>query len=158
MKKVIMAQAGAVLLLVLVIVLLLWQKEPADLSLDVVEEQMNFASSSYAMEQAGAMRLKRAFGLNAAEYSEVLYYTPSNTMSVDEFLMIKVQDESQLETIRSAMENRLDAQQKAFDGYGTDQMALLDQAVIYQTGPYICFLVSEDAKQWRDTIKTILKE
>jgi hypothetical protein len=79
-------------------------------------------------------------------------------MSVEEFLMIKVENESQLESIRSAMENRLDAQQKAFDGYGTEQMTLLERAVIYQTGPYICFLVSEDANQWRDTIKTILKE
>jgi hypothetical protein len=158
MKKVIMAQVGAVLLLVLIIVLLLWQKEPADISLDVVEEQMGFDTSSYAMEKAGTMRLKRAFGINGADYDEVLYYTPSNTMSVEEFLMIKVENEGQLESIRNAMESRLETQQKAFDGYGTDQMALLEDAVIYQTGPYICFLVSEDANQWRDTIKTILKE
>jgi hypothetical protein len=158
MKKVIMAQVGAVLLLALMIVLLLWQKEPADISLDVVEKQMRFDTSSYAMEKAGTMRLKRAFGINGTDYDEVLYYTPSNTMSVEEFLMIKVENEDQLESIRNAMEDRLETQKKAFDGYGTDQLALLEDAVIYQTGQYICFLVSEDANQWRDTIKTILKE
>lgn len=158
MKKVIIAQVGAVLLLVLIAALLLRQKEPADLSLDEVEKQMDFSDSSYAMEKAGAMRFKRAFGMNAADYNEVLYYTPSNTMSVEEFLMIKVQDESQLESIRSALEQRLDAQKKAFDGYGTDQLALLKQAKIYQTGSYICFFVSEDAERWLDTVKTILKE
>lgn len=158
MKKVILAQISAIVILVLIIIAFLWQTEPADISLDIVEERLNLSTSGYEMEKAGAMRLKRAYGINAADYEEILYYIPSNTMSVEEFLMIKVQDESQLDTVQEALESRLASQKKAFDGYGTDQTALLENAVIYQTGAYICLFVSEDAAVWRDTVKNILKE
>lgn len=158
MKKVILPQIGAVLILVLLIAAFMYQTEPADIALDTIEERMSLNTAEYEMEKAGAMRLKRALGINAADYREVLYYTPSNTMSVEEFLMIKVWDESQLDTVQDAVEERLASQKKAFDGYGTDQTELLKNAVIYQTGPYICFFVSEDAPFWLDIVKNILKE
>lgn len=158
MKKVISAQISAVLILVLIITVLLWQSEPADIPLDTIEEQLELNTSDYEMEKAGAMRLKRAYGINAADYEEVLYYIPSNTMSVDEFLIIRLSDESQLDSVQEAIENRLAAQKKAFDGYGTDQTALLENAVIYQTGTYICLFISEDATAWYKAVKKLLKE
>ena len=158
MRKVIISQIVAVLVLAAIIVCLLWRSEPADVPLSDIESELAFSSSGYQLEKAGAMRLKRAYGINAADYKEVLYYIPSNTMSVDEMLIVKLADSSQQASVLAAIESRLEVQKKAFDGYGTNQFDILKGAVVYTTGDYVCLFVSEDAGKWRDTVKSVLKE
>ena len=110
------------------------------------------------MEKAGEMRFKRAFGLNAADYQELLYYTPDNTMSVNEYLLLRVKDEAQLTEIRAGIERRLETQKKNFDGYGTDQTELLNKAKIWSAGPYIAFIVSREADAQLDFTADMLEE
>ena len=155
MKKVFLAEAAAVLVLAAVMVLLLYKKTPADVPLSEVQSALTENCTLPEMEQAGDMRLKRAFQLNAADYAEYLYFAPDNTMSVNELLIVKCRDESQLSFITEAFESRLTVQKKNFDGYGTDQTALLNSAKTGFDGLYAYFCVGADADQWLKTAKSV---
>ena len=155
MKKAVFIEAVFVLLLALVMVLLLWKKELKDVPLSEVDAAFTAEYDLTGMEKGGAMRLKRAFSLNADDYEEVLYYTPDNTMSVNEFLVIKLKEESQADAVLAGLNSRLETQKKSFDGYGTDQTELLNHAVIYTEGRYLCFFVGREADRWLETVKKV---
>ena len=153
MKKIMLTMVLSVLVLAGLMVLFLYQKPPKDIALGDIEKVFLEEYSIDGMEKAGDMRMKRAFGLNAADFEEYLYYTPDNTMSVNELLIVKLRDESQADNVLSAMESRLNTQKKNFDGYGTNQTDLLNHAKVFGEGRYVCFLVSEDVDGWYDTVR-----
>jgi len=154
-KKVLLFEALAVLLLAGVMALLLYRKAPADVPLSSVEEAILSKHELSGMEKAGDMRMKRAFGLNSADYEEVLYFAPDNTMSVSELLILKCRDESALAGVTEAFQSRLDVQKKNFDGYGTDQTELLLHARIGSAGPYAWFIVGREADQLLETVQSV---
>ena len=139
-------------------ILLLSGNKTKDVPLSQVDAAFSAEFSLEGMEKAGEMRFKRSFGLNAAEYEDVLYYTPDNTMSVNEFLVVRMKDESQLAEVRAGLEARLATQKKNFDGYGTDQTALLNNAKIWTAGPYAVFIVSRDADAQLTFVEDLLQE
>ena len=155
MKKAVFIEAVFVLLLALVMVLLLWKKELKDVPLSEVDAAFTAEYDLTGMEKGGAMRLKRAFSLNADDYEEVLYYTPDNTMSVNEFLVIRLKEESQADAVLAGLNSRLETQKKSFDGYGKDERELLNHAVIYTDGRYLCFFVGREADRWLETVKKV---
>lgn len=50
-------------------------------------------------------------------------------MSVNEILVVKVKDKSQVEDVEKAVEERLSTQKKSFEGYGVKQTRLLHSAI-----------------------------
>lgn len=148
MKKVFLAEALLVLLLAAVMVLLLYKKEPKDVPLEQVREAVLAECDLDGMEEAKDMRLKRAFGLNVSDYAEYLYFAPDNTMSVNEFLIVKTSDPSQLPAVRAGIEARLASEKKSFDGYGVNQTELLNNAKIVEDGPYLVFSCGEHAEDF----------
>ena len=153
MKKVLLFEALAVLLLAGIMALLLHQKTAADIPLQEVDAAIQTQYALDGMEQAGEMRMKRAFTLNASDYAEFFYYAPDNTMSVNEILIVKCLDEASVPGVLSAMSSRLETQKKNFDGYGTDQTELLNHALTGSEGVYVWFMVGQDASSWLDTAK-----
>ena len=157
-RKVFFAELIAVLALAAVMFLLLYKKEPKDVSLTAVDDMFIRSFSTEGMEPARDMRFKRSYGLNAADYEEVLYYVPDNTMSVNEFLIVKCFDSTDTADVVSACEERIAAQKRSFDGYGTNQTALLNQAELYVSGRYVCLFVSEHAAEWLSAVKKVWGE
>ncbi len=158
MRKVIFAEFIAILALAGVMFLLLYKKDPKDVSLTDVDDMFIRSFSTEGMEPARDMRFKRSYGLNAADYDEVLYYVPDNTMSVNEFLIVKCFDTTDTADVVSACEGRIAAQKRSFDGYGTNQTALLNQAELYVSGQYVCLFVSEHAAEWLSAVKKVWGE
>ena len=158
MRKIFFAEFIAVLALAGVMFLLLYKKGPKDVALTSVDDMFIRSFSTEGMEPAQDMRFKRSYGLNAADYEEVLYYVPDNTMSVNEFLIVKCFDPADTDTVVSACEERIAAQKRSFDGYGTNQTALLNQAELYVSGRYVCLFVSEHAAEWLSAVKKVWGE
>ena len=48
------------------------------------------------------------------------------------------------QAVKDAIESRLDTQKKSFDGYGVDQYAMLEKAVVEVQGNYILLVVAND--------------
>ena len=55
--------------------------------------------------------------------------------------------------LKDAAENRVQSQEKAFDGYGTNQMKLLANAVIETKGNYLFYCVAENPGKYEEVFR-----
>ena len=92
--------------------------------------------------------IRRFYGLDPSAYEACILYYPTTNMMAEEVLIVKLKDVSQQETVRAAMEARIQTQKNTFEGYGVEQFQLLSSnAVIEVRGNYILFVVSETSAQ-----------
>lgn len=97
------------------------------------------------MQEADAQLIKRLYGVNPADYEGCALFAPVSNMDAEELLLVKLSDLSQRDALTAAVEQRLQTQKNAFDGYGAAQFALLnDHAAVEVRGNYILFVVSEN--------------
>ena len=155
--KIVIAEIIFLVILGGIIAYTLYDRTPEDVSLSDIAEDFEAEFDTSCMQKSGAMRIKRAFGINPSDYEDYLYYMPANTMDVDELLIVKTGDESLNDALVRAVNERLDSQKKTFDGYGTDQLDILKGAQIFTAGQYVCFMVSGEADRWLDFIKQEIK-
>jgi hypothetical protein len=108
--------------------------------------------------QADAMGLRKYYGLDANDYEDVLLYLPSSNMDAAELLLVVMKDEDQAEAVLDAMNSRLEQQKKAFEGYGVEQMGILNQAVICVEGRYGLLAVCENADGVKSAFDGVIEE
>ena len=51
-----------------------------------------------------------------------------------------------MELIRQAAEKRVDTQKNNFEGYGPEQLKLIEKHVLRESDPYVLFVISKDAE------------
>lgn len=153
-----MIQLAAVAVLLLFIVALMREKKPVDIPLFEVESRILNQASLSGMVKSDNLRFKRAYGLNAEDYQELLYYEPETNMDVAELLIVRVADSTQVSALETAMEKRIAVQQKNFDGYGTDQIDTLQDARIYSNDLYVCLVIAKDSPALLDIIRSVVEE
>lgn len=96
------------------------------------------------------MVVKERFGLEANAFNALVYYGPDSNMDAAELLLVDMKDTSQKETVTDAIQKRIDYQKTCFEGYGVDQMELINQAKTVVYGHYVLFIVSKDSQPARD--------
>ena len=96
------------------------------------------------------MVVKERFGLEANAFNALVYYGPDSNMDAAELLLVDMKDTSQKETVTDAIQKRIDYQKTCFEGYGVDQMELINQAKTIVYGHYVLFIVSKDSQPARD--------
>ena len=69
----------------------------------------------------------------------------TKAMDAEELLIVQLKDVSQQETVKAAIDARLETQKNSFEGYGVEQYALLEKSVVDVEGNYILFVVNEQA-------------
>ena len=109
-----------------------------------VQEAVISAADLTPMAEGDNQTFKRLYGLSASDYENVLLYYPTTNMGAEELLLIPLKDLSQQQAVKDAIESRLDTQKKSFDGYGVDQYAMLEKAVVEVQGNYILLVVAND--------------
>lgn len=109
-----------------------------------VQEAVISAADLTPMAEGDNQTFKRLYGLSASDYENVLLYYPTTNMGAEELLLIQLKDLSQQQAVKDAIESRLDTQKKSFDGYGVDQYAMLEKAVVEVQGNYILLVVAAD--------------
>ena len=96
------------------------------------------------------MVVKERFGLEANAFNALVYYGPNSNMDAAELLLVDMKDTSQKENVTDAIQKRIDYQKTCFEGYGVDQMELINQAKTVVYGHYVLFIVSKDSQPARD--------
>ena len=109
-----------------------------------VQKAVISAADLTPMAEGDNQTFKRLYGLSASDYENVLLYYPTTNMGAEELLLIQLKDLSQQQAVKDAIESRLDTQKKSFDGYGVDQYAMLEKAVVEVQGNYILLVVAND--------------
>lgn len=82
--------------------------------------------------------------------SSYIYYKSDDIMDVRELLIAKALDDAEMDTLQEAVQKRLDRQIDIFSGYGTNQLDLLQHAVVMQRGNYCFYAVGDEAQQWQE--------
>ena len=136
----------AAVLLALVYLLILFggnstsTAEPADVAAAVTA-----AVDTTNMLEADNQMIKRLYDLDINSFESCILYYPATNMMAEELLLVKLSDTAQQETVRAAVEARLQTQKTTFEGYGVEQYDLLSNyAVIEVRGNYVLFIVSKD--------------
>ena len=130
-----------VVLLIIYVVFLVTREGDNTVSVDTIEKNITKAVKLEGTTQD----LKKYYSLNANDYEGISLYIPDDVMSVNEILVIKVKNESQIETVEKAVESRVNTQEKNFEGYGVEQTKLIHAAIIETRGRYVLLAVSKDA-------------
>lgn len=104
------------------------------------------AADRTPMSEGDNQMLRRLYGLDPESLEGSMLYYPTSSMAVEEILLVKLADTAQGDAVRSAMEARVASQRSSFEGYGPDQVALLDRSVIEVRGNYAILIVAEDTE------------
>lgn len=108
----------------------------------IFEEQLSKSSSSRALT---------LFGISASDVEEAAYYAASAAVA-EEVLVVKASSSSAVSSIKSAMESRRSTQIEDYADYVPKEVAKLESAVIYTSGDYIVFCVSNNNSSASSTI------
>lgn len=76
-------------------------------------------------------------------------------MSVDEVLVVKA-NSSEASAYLEAAQAHLESQKNIFEGYGTDQMALLGEASVEKRGAYVWYFCGENAQELRQALLSMI--
>lgn len=143
------------LILVFVVVLMFYMSGSSK-PFDEVEESVEKVLDTENLVKQEASKFKRNFGLNAADYDGVMYYSSGFSISADEVLMIKVKDSEQIQEITSAIEKRIESRKNDFEGYAPEEVKLLEDAVQSVRGNYVFFAAAPDAETYLKTFGSSL--
>ena len=77
-------------------------------------------------------------------------------MSVDEVLVVKANSSSEASAYLEAAQAHLESQKNIFEGYGTDQMALLGEASVEKRGAYVWYFCGENAQELRQALLSMI--
>ena len=97
------------------------------------------------MQTADNQMIRRLYGLDPAQYDGVYCLYPTTNMGAEELFLIKLASLDQQQAVVDAVTARRDGQRTAFDGYGIEQMELLEHCVIEVRGNYVLFIVHAEA-------------
>lgn len=153
------ALQAAKLLLLAVLAVLLWgilHADPQQADFSVLREQAEQAMDTTGMRQADAQLLRRLYGLNGGELAGWALWTSEDNMAVEELLLAECVSEAQAEQVREALEARRSTQIQNFEGYGPEQVRLLEDSIMEVRGVYVLFVVSEQTREVKDAFLSVL--
>ncbi len=127
-------------------------------NIDQIEASMKQEVQFEKMEKGDNKSLKRFYKLNANDYDGVVLYTPKSTMDVNEVLIVKVKDKSQIESLEDSIDSRINYQLQSFSGYGPEQCALVNNYELKTKGNFVFFAISENAEQIKEAFLDSIKQ
>lgn len=137
-----------VVLLLAYMVSLLWYTSGSTKPFETVAQTVENSLHTDNLTKQDGQALKRYYGLNSADYKGILFYSSESAISAEEVLMIEVKSEAQVQTIRAAIETRLESRKADFAEYAPKQAMMIEQAVILVRGKYVFVAVSPDAQEY----------
>lgn len=99
--------------------------------------------------------IRKQYELNKSDYDAILCYGVPSAMEVNEFTVVKVQDEQKRTNVKNKLQSRIDRQYKSFAGYAPRQSDLLKKAELYERGDYVIMIIHKDAKAMKNTIDAL---
>ena len=128
-------RAGMVIILLIYIGLIFQSKGDSDTPFADVQKAVVDAADDKNMTLAGTQEIKRFYGINPKDYEDITLYYTNETMG-----------ENEAEAVEKAAEQRKKTQLDNFEGYGAEQVKLLDASIIKTKGTYVLFVISPKAE------------
>ena len=142
-------QAISLIALLFCVWLLTREKEYQEIDVNAVAQNLVELMPDTVVSETD-MVVKERFGLEANAFNALVYYGPDSNMDAAELLLVDLKDTSQKETVEEAIQKRINYQKSCFEGYGVDQMELINNAMTITYGHYMLFIVSKDSSLARE--------
>ncbi len=98
--------------------------------------------------------IRRNYDLLPSAYGEALHIAPRDFMSVEEIIIIRLNEKSDAESIRNAFVRRTENLKLTFENYGTDQYDLLCSCLRYENDLYLVSVTGHQASRLMEIIRT----
>ncbi len=155
-KKYLLIKIALVLFLVIYLTLIYTADHAKNISMDAITSSMETDSTITQLVKRDRADLKHFYQISDNDTEGFFFYKAASPMSVDEILIVKAANKSQANAFLESMESHLASQKNVFGGYGTDQMALLGNAITETRGNYAYYMCGADAASWRETFLSLI--
>ena len=113
-----------------------------------VEEVLNAVSADVNVKDLTSFKknkVKQEFGIDFVGVDSFAYYASDSIMTVDELLIIKLEEGVKADGITEKIQSRVKDKQVLFEGYAPEQSALLKNYVLSERDGFIFYAVGEEA-------------
>lgn len=125
---------------------------PVDQIAQVLEQEQSITS----LNQEGRTDLKHYYQTDDRDLDGYFFYKSASPMAVEEISIMKAQNRGQADSLLQSAQAHLSSQKQVFEGYGTDQMSLLNNAVVGKKGNYVYYMCGADAQSWRSAFLDLI--
>ena len=128
----------------------------ADVSMDKISAALEQVSGVTDLSEPGVSGLRRFYQIDENDIDSYFFRKAASPMSVDEVLVVKANSSSEAGAYLDAAQAHLESQKNIFEGYGTDQMALLGEASVEKRGAYVWYFCGENAQELRQALLSMI--
>ena len=128
----------------------------ADVSMDKISAALEQVSGVTDLSEPGVSGLRRFYQIDDNDIDSYFFRKAASPMSVDEVLVVKANSSSEASAYLEAAQAHLESQKNIFEGYGTDQMALLGEASGEKRGAYVWYFCGENAQELRQALLSMI--
>lgn len=128
----------------------------ADVSMDKISAALEQVSGVTDLSEPGVSGLRRFYQIDENDIDSYFFRKAASQMSVDEVLVVKANSSSEAGAYLEAAQAHLESQKNIFEGYGTDQMALLGEASVEKRGAYVWYFCGENAQELRQALLSMI--
>ena len=124
-----------------------------DIPVSAIDKQLRSKTNIEKMELCGTRDVAQFIGIQPESEDSYIYYKSREALGVEEILIIKSENADFLSDVVEAVEKRVDSQMKAYEGYGPEQVKMLDNAIIIKKGLYVFYSVGDDSEKYMEVFK-----
>ena len=128
----------------------------ADVSMDKISAALEQVSGVTDLSEPGVSGLRRFYQIDENDIDSYFFRKAASPMSVDEVLVVKANSSSEAGAYLEAAQAHLESQKNIFEGYGTDQMALLGEASVEKRGAYVWYFCGKNAQELRQALLSLI--
>ena len=128
----------------------------ADVSMDKISAALEQVSGVTDLSEPGVSGLRRFYQIDENDIDSYFFRKAASPMSVDEVLVVKANSSSEASAYLEAAQAHLESQKNIFEGYGTDQMALLGEAYVGKRDAYVWYFCGENAQELRQALLSMI--
>ena len=128
----------------------------ADVSMDKISAALEQVSGVTDLSEPGVSGLRRFYQIDENDIDSYFFRKAASPMSVDEVLVVKANSSSEAGAYLEAAQAHLESQKNIFEGYGTDQMALLGEASVEKRGAYVWDFCGKNAQELRQALLSMI--
>ena len=148
---------GRLVLFLIVYLTILYTSDSAkNIPMDQIAQTMEQDSAIVSLNQETRADLKHYYQTDDRDIDGYFFYKAASPMAVEEICIMKANDNDQAAALLESANSHLSSQKQVFEGYGTDQMALLNNAVVGKKGNYVYYMCGADAQNWRLTFLSLI--
>ena len=122
---------GAFVLFLIAYLTVLYTSDSAkNVPMEQIAQTMEQDSDITSLNKEARSDLKHYYQTDDRNIDGYFFYKAASPMAVEEICIMKATDNTQANTLLENANAHLSGQKQVFEGYGTDQMALLNNAVV----------------------------